>query len=437
MTARAISEHISAIINSKPGKKYILSLLFAFALAIQGFYTIYQTLWQGLGDWNINNDVAWGLSITSFVFWIGIGHAGTLISAILLLFNQKWRLAVNRSAEAMTIIAVLCAAIMPIVHTGRPWFASYWLFSIPNQMDLWPNFKSPLTWDVFAIMTYFIVSLIFWYIGIIPDFAILKRHVKSKILKKIYSFFSFRWSGADVQWRTYKSLYKILAGLAAALVISVHTIVSLDFAAGILQGWHTTVFPPYFVAGAIFSGCAMVISLLIITRSVLGLETYIKTKHFDKLNKIILATSLILLLSYIFEIFSAYWNAGSAESALMNEKLFGTFAIPFWMMLIFNIVLPQLFWFEKYRNNIKLMFLISILINVGMWLERYVIIVSSLSKKLLNDTVANYLPSAQEISIFGGTIGIFLLLYLLFVKFIPVVTMFEIKSEYGKGGDNE
>ena len=427
-----ITEHIAGIINRKAGIRYYTLMSLALFLIIQGAITAESTIMDGMGEWNLDNTVAWGAIITSFVFWIGIGHAGTLISAILYLFRQKWRLAINRPAEAMTIIAVLCAAVLPILHTGRPWFASYWLFSAPNSMDVWANFKSPLTWDVFAIGTYLIVSCIFWYIGLIPDLAVLKNHLKSKMLANLYRFFSFRWVGTYIQWNTYRSLYKLLAGLAAALVISVHTIVSLDFATGIVPGWHSTIFPPYFVAGAIFSGSALVVAILIITRYVLGLEDYISKRHFEKMNKLILATSLIVAYSYIMEIAGTFWNDNIIEQNSLMNKISGDYSVLYWPMIVCNVVLPQLFWFKKIRQSIPVMFIIALLINIGMWLERYIIVVASLTKDFLPSRFGSYMPSCAEVSILAGTVGLFLFLYLLFIRFFPVITMFEIKSVKNK-----
>ncbi|MDP2365742.1 MAG: NrfD/PsrC family molybdoenzyme membrane anchor subunit, partial [Ignavibacteria bacterium] len=347
-----INQKISGLINKKSSFKYWSALGFSFILTLVGVVAVYQTITKGLTVWGIHNNVSWGVAIVTFVFWIGIGHAGTLISAILYIFNQKWRIAIHRSAEAMTIIAVICAAIFPIIHTGRPWFALYWLFPYPNQMGMWVNFNSPLLWDVFAIVTYFILSICFWYLGLIPDFAVLKKHVRIKATGKLYDFFSLGWTGTQREWQAYKATYLLLAGIATALVISVHSIVSTDFAVTVIPGWHSTIFPPYFVAGAILSGCAMVVAILIITRQILTLKGFITISHFDKLNKIIIATSLMIGYSYAVEIFFIWYSGSSAEMMMLKARATGGYALLFYLMIAFNVIIPQVLWIRKLRTNI-------------------------------------------------------------------------------------
>lgn len=426
-TLHDITAKIASIAEEKPSPKYLLALSFTAAIAAWGVGCILYTILTGIGVWGLNNPIGWGWDITNFVFWIGIGHAGTLISAILFLFRQKWRTAINRSAEAMTIFAVICAGLFPLIHVGRIWFA-YWLIPYPNQMQMWTNFRSPLEWDVFAVSTYLTVSLIFWFLGMVPDLATLRDVVKNKLAKRLYGLFSLGWSGSMRHWHHYEMAYLILAGLSTPLVLSVHSVVSLDFTAGILPGWHTTIFPPYFVAGAIFSGFAMVMTLLVIAREVLDLKEYITLKHLENMNKIILATGMMVGYAYAMEFFIAQYSGNPYESFVFINRATGDYAWAYWTMVLCNVVSPQVFWFKKLRRNVPLMFIISILVNIGMWFERFTIIATSLHHDFLPASWGYYTPTWVEVSIFAGTFGIFLTLFLLFAKYIPVIAIAEVKA---------
>lgn len=426
-TMRDITSRISSIVESKITLKYLATLSITGGMAAWGLFALYYTMTTGIGVWGLNNPVGWGWDITNFVFWIGIGHAGTLISAILFLFRQKWRTAINRSAEAMTIFAVICALTMVLSHTGRPWLF-YWLLPYPNQMQMWINFRSPLAWDVFAVNTYFTVSALFWFVGLIPDLATLRNYVKSNIAKRVYGILSLGWTGSTRHWHHYEIGYMILAGISTPLVLSVHSVVSFDFTVGIMPGWHTTIFPPYFVAGAIFSGFAMVMTLLIITREVLDLKQFITLKHFDNMNKIMLATGMMVGYAYAMEMFIAWYSGSDWERWIFINRAFGDYAWAYWTMVTCNVVSPQVFWFKKLRRSIPLMFVISIFINIGMWFERFTIISTTLHHDYLPASWGYYSPTWVEISIFIGTFGIFLSLFLLFAKFVPVIAIAEIKS---------
>ena len=420
-------EKISGKLNRRSGYKFILAFVFSILCILFGIWGIYSTLTQGLTVWGINQQVTWGIAIVNFVFWIGIGHAGTLISAILYLLNQKWRWSLHRSAEAMTIIAVIVAAMFPVIHTGRPWL-NYWLFPYPSQMSLWGNFKSPLMWDVFAILTYLIVSVIFWYVGLIPDLSILKSRIKSKRLSEIYFFFSLGWKGLKKQWQAHNALYRILAGIATPLVISVHSIVSFDFSAALLPGWHSTIFPPYFVAGAIFSGCAMVIIIMVIARELLDLKDFISAVQLENISKIMLTFSLLIGYVYLTEIFFAFYSQNKWEAMQIHHRIAGGFALPFLTVIILNFIIPQMLWFKKVRGNIIFLILISVCVCAGMWLERYIIVISSLSFDYLKTTFSDYIPSLTDISLTIGSFGLFSVFFLIFVRFIPVVSIFELHN---------
>ncbi|MBM4178862.1 MAG: hydrogenase [Ignavibacteria bacterium] len=424
---RDVTARIASIVESKITMKYLATLSVTGAMAAWGLFALYYTVTTGIGVWGLNNPIGWGWDITNFVFWIGIGHAGTLISAILFLFRQKWRTAINRSAEAMTIFAVICALTMVLSHTGRPWLF-YWLLPYPNQMNMWVNFRSPLMWDVFAVNTYFAVSALFWFVGLIPDLATLRNYVKSDIAMKVYGVLSLGWTGSTRAWHHYEIAYMILAGISTPLVLSVHSVVSFDFTVGILPGWHTTIFPPYFVAGAIFSGFAMVLTLLVITREVLDLKQFITLKHFENMNKIMLATGMMVGYAYILEFFIAWYSGSDWERWIFVNRAFGDYAWAYWTMFTCNVVSPQVFWFKKARRNIPLMFIISIFVNIGMWFERFTIIATTLHHDFLPASWGYYSPTWVEISIFIGTFGIFLSLFLLFAKFVPVIAIAEIKS---------
>ena len=402
--------------------------LLAFAGLVMYVALVAYTIYEGIGVWGLNRTVGWGFAITNFVFWVGIGHAGTLISAILLLFRQRWRTSIARAAEAMTIFAVICAGLFPIIHMGRPWLA-FWIFPYPNgRGPLWVNFRSPLLWDLFAISTYFIVSLLFWYVGMIPDFATMRDRAKRAFSKRLYSILSFNWTGSARTWQRYDKACLLLAGLATPLVVSVHTIVSFDFATSVIPGWHTTIFPPYFVAGAVFSGFAMVLTLLIITRKVLNLEAYITLKHFDNMAKILLTTGMIVGFAYTTEFFIAVWYSGNPyERFTFLNRAFGPYAWAYWTMMFCNVIVPQAFWFRKLRRNVPFLFVASIFVNIGMWFERFNIVVTSLHRDYLPSSWSHYVPSLVEVGIFIGSFGLFFTCFLLFIRFAPVIAVHEVK----------
>jgi len=422
---------ITEIVSVQTEKKTPLAWYGAFSLALTGLMImivmIAYLFWNGTGVWGLNNPVGWGFAIVNFVFWVGIGHAGTLISAILFLFRQQWRTAINRSAEAMTIFAVICALVFPGIHVGRIW-AAYWMLPIPNQMDMWPQFKSPLLWDVFAVSTYFIVSLVFWYVGLIPDIATLRDRAPGKIRRRVMGVFSMGWTGANRHWRNYEKAYLLLAALATPLVLSVHSVVSFDFAVSIVPGWHTTIFPPYFVAGAIFSGFAMVVTLAIVARHVYGMKNIVTIDHLEKMNIIILLTGSIVGFAYITEFFIAWYSGVHYEQYAFTNRMFGPYAWAYWTMMSCNLFFPQFFWIKKLRRSIPFMFVISILVNVGMWFERFVIVVSSLHRDYLPSSWDYYTPTIVDILTFVGTFGLFFTLYLLFLRFLPQVAVAEIKG---------
>ncbi len=422
-----IEDLIAKPMSEKPTKKYFLALSITLSLLMVGAVTLGLTFYYGIGLWGNNQPVGWAFDIVNFVFWVGIGHAGTLISAILFLLRQKWRTAIARFAEAMTIFAVMCAGIFPAVHTGRPWLDG-WLLPHPNQHSLWVNFTSPLLWDVFAVSTYFTVSLVFWYIGLIPDFAVMRDRTTGKIKKFIYSLFSLGWRHSHRNWQHYEKSYVILAGFATPLVLSVHTIVSFDFAVSIMPGWHTTIFPPYFVAGAIFSGFAMVVTVLIFVRKVFDLENIITLDHLEKMNKVILATGMMVGYAYAMEFFVAWYSGVQAEQFVFINRAFGPYAWAYWIMVSCNVIFPQFFWFKKFRRSIPIMLVIVIFVNVGMWFERFVITVTSLHRDFLPSSWGYYTPTLYDFGLLLGSFGLFFTLVLLFVKAMPVVAISEIKA---------
>ena len=429
LTYSGVSEKISAITENKPPKQwyYAIAITSLMTLMLLGCLTYLVT--TGIGVWGNNNPVGWGWDITNFVWWIGIGHAGTLISAILFLFRQKWRTSINRAAEAMTLFAVACAAIYPLFHTGRPWRAAYWLFPVPNEyLHLWQNFRSPLIWDVFAVSTYATVSALFWFTGLIPDLATLRDRATNRIRKIVFAILSLGWRGSASQWRHYELAYLILAGLSTPLVLSVHSIVSFDFATSVLPGWHTTIFPPYFVAGAIFSGFAMVVSLMVVARWIYNLENLITTKHLENMCKVMLATGSIVGFAYGTEFFIAWYSGNPFERFTFINRAFGPYAWAYWTMITCNVVVPQFFWFRKFRTSPGLMFILSILINIGMWFERFVIIASSLHRDFLPASWGYFTPTWVDICTFAGTIGMFLTFFLLFLRFLPAIAISEIKG---------
>jgi len=389
--------------------------------------TITILLYKGVGIWGINQPIGWGMDILNFVWWIGIGHAGTLISAILLLLRQKWRTSINRFAEAMTLFAVSCAGIFPIIHMGRPWLA-YWMFPYPDTMKMWPNFRSPLAWDVFAVSTYATVSLLFWFVGLLPDLATLRDRAKNPAAKIIYGFLAMGWRGSAVHWYRHETASLLLAGLATPLVLSVHTIVSFDFAFGIVPGWHATIFPPYFVAGAIYAGFAMVLTLSIPVRKVFGLEDFITMRHLDNMGKVLLATALIVGYGYMMEAFSAYYSSNQYERFMILNRMTGPYAFVYWSLIACNIVTPQFLWFRKVRSKIGALFAIAMVVNVGMWLERFVIVVTSLHRDFLPSSWGMYYPTRWDFAVFFGTIGLFVTLLFLFLRFLPLISIYEMRA---------
>lgn len=427
LTLAQIEELVAKPMDTKPDKKYFIALSISGSLLMLGAIFLGFSFYYGTGLWGNNQPVGWAFPIVNFVFWVGIGHAGTLISAILFLLRQKWRTGIARFAEAMTIFAVMCAGIFPIIHTGRPWLAGY-LLPYPNQHSLWVNFTSPLLWDVFAVSTYFTVSLVFWYVGLIPDFATLRDRTTSTLKKTIYSIFSLGWRHSNRHWTHYEKAYMLLAGFATPLVLSVHTIVSFDFAVSILPGWHTTIFPPYFVAGAIFSGFAMVVTVLVFVRKIFDLEHIITLDHLEKMNKIILATGMMVGYAYGMEFFIAWYSGVQAEQFVFINRAFGPYAWAYWIMVSCNVIFPQLFWFKKIRRSIPIMMVIVILVNVGMWFERFVITVTSLSRDFLPSSWAYYKPTMFDLGILLGSFGLFFTLVILFTKSLPVVSISEVKA---------
>jgi Ni/Fe-hydrogenase subunit HybB-like protein len=385
-------------------------------------------VYEGVGVWGLNNPIGWGFAIINFVWWIGIGHAGTLISAVLLLFRQQWRTSINRSAEAMTIFAVMCAGLFPLIHTGRPWLALYWLFPYPNSMDIWPQFRSPLIWDVFAVSTYFTISLLFWTMGMIPDFAVFRDRAKNRVTQVIFGVLSMGWRGSAVHWERYEMASLLLAGLATPLVLSVHSIVSLDFAIAIIPGWHTTIFPPYFVAGAIYAGFAMVLTLMIPVRRIYGLYDFITDRHLENMSKVMLVSGLIVAYGYLMEQFMAYYSASSYEIFMMNNRMTGPYANYYWSLILCNIVVPQLLWIKSVRLNTIILFGICMFINVGMWLERFIIVVTSLHRDYMPSSWDMYHPTIWDWATYIGTIGLFLFCFTLFLRGLPLIAMHEIRT---------
>lgn len=433
-TYHQITEDLCSPTERTPSTAWVIAFLVAVTGLAFYVFCVGWTIWVGIGSWDLNRTIGWGWDITNFVWWVGIGHAGTLISAILLLFRQKWRTGVNRAAEAMTIFAVICAGQFPLIHMGRLWLAIF-IFPYPNTRGpLWVNFNSPLLWDVFAISTYFTVSLLFWYTGLVPDFATVRDRAKG-IRRKIYSALSFNWTGSAKHWQRWESLSLILAGIATPLVLSVHTIVSFDFATSVIPGWHTTIFPPYFVAGAIFSGFAMVLTLMIITRKVLNLQEYITIGHIESMNKVILLTGTIVGVAYLTELFIAWYSGYIYEQFAFANRVFGPYWWSYVGMMSCNVLSPQLFWSKKMRRSIFVTFFMSIFINIGMWFERFVIIATTLARDYLPSSWSYYVPTWVEIGLFVGTMGLFFTLYLIFVRVAPVVAIAEIKSILKSSGD--
>ncbi|MCX6550084.1 MAG: polysulfide reductase NrfD [Acidobacteria bacterium] len=423
-----VTDKISSIVlTQKFSMGWLLGLGVSATLASLLFVSVGYLFVKGIGIWGNNIPVGWAFDITNFVWWIGIGHAGTLISAILLLLRQQWRTSINRFAEAMTLFAVACAGMFPLIHVGRPWLA-YWLLPIPNTMGMWPQFRSPLIWDVFAVSTYATVSLLFWYVGLIPDLATLRDRTTSKIGRVIYAIFALGWRGSAMHWHRYETAYLLLAGLATPLVVSVHTVVSFDFAVSVLPGWHTTVFPPYFVAGAIYSGFAMVLTLAIPIRAVYGLQDFITMKHLNVMAKVMLATGLIVAYGYSMEVFIAWYSGNQYERFMILNRMTGPYWWSYWGLILTNVLIPQMLWFKRFRTSVVVLWCLSIVINVGMWLERFVIIVTSLHRDFLPSSWGMYSPSIWDWTTYIGTIGLFLTLLFLFIRFLPVISIFEMRT---------
>jgi Ni/Fe-hydrogenase subunit HybB-like protein len=436
-TYATVTDAISSVVlTRRTPVGWFIGFGISFLLVILMLYSIGYLLVVGTGIWGINVPIAWGFAIINFVWWIGIGHAGTLISAILLLFRQQWRTSINRFAEAMTLFAVACAGLFPLLHMGRPWFF-YWMLPYPNTMGLWPQFRSALVWDVFAVTTYGTVSLLFWFVGLIPDFATLRDRSLSRIGRGIYGVLAMGWRGSAAHWHHYQTAYLLLAGLATPLVVSVHTVVSFDFATSLLPGWHATIFPPYFVAGAIYSGFAMVVTLAIPLRRFYRLEDFITMRHLNNMAKIMLATGLIVAYGYLMEIFMAWYSGGPYEQYMMYNRMTGPYAPLFWALMACNVIIPQALWSRRVRMNVLLLFLIAIVVNIGMWLERFVIVITSLHRDFLPSSWHMYYPTVWDWGLFIGTIGLFLALLFLFIRFLPMISIFEMRELAHEVGEKE
>ena len=428
---KQITDDVCRPLSTRPSASWLACFAVAATALGIGTVAVAYEISTGIGTWGLNRSVGWAFDITNFVFWIGIGHAGTLISAILMLFRQKWRTSISRSAEGMTIFAVMCAGLFPLIHMGRPWF-SFWVFPYPNTRGpLWVNFRSPLLWDVVAISTYFTISFVFWYVGMIPDLATLRDRTPAAghpWRKRIYGLLSLGWDGSQRTWSRYETLSLILAGLATPLVVSVHSIVSMDFATSVIPGWHTTLFPPYFVAGAVFSGFGMVMTLLIVTRRVMALERYITLRHLEAMAKILLLTGSLVGFCYLTELFLAWYGGNPYERAAFWNRAMGPYAWAYWTMMTCNLFVPQLLWWKRLRTSVPVLFVISLLVNVGMWFERFVIIVTSLHRDFLPSSWTMYRPTIVEVGILIGSFGLFFTLFLLFVRTLPIIAMWEVKS---------
>ncbi len=428
VTLKQLDDDINRPLESFPTIRWWIAFGCTSTLVLIFGYCLYLTVARGIGMWGNNQPVGWGFAIVNFVFWIGIGHAGTLISAILYILRQRWRTAIARFAEAMTIFAVVCALIFPLIHTGRPWRAWYWLIPLPNANNIWVNFRSPLLWDVFAVGTYGTVSLLFWYTGLIPDLAIIRDRARNRMRKLIYGFLSLGWTGSNRSWSHYERAYLLFAGLSTPLVLSVHSIVSFDFAVAVVPGWHTTLFPPYFVAGAILSGMAMVATLIIIMRKMFRLQHLVTKNHLDLMNKIIITTSLMVGYSYIVELFIAWYSGAIYERYAFANRLLGPYAWGYWTMVACNVIFPQLLWIRKVRRTAMIMYPLVILVNVGMWMERFVIIISSLHRDFLPSSWGMFYPTWVDAGLLAGSFGLFLTLMLLFCRFLPTISVAELKS---------
>jgi molybdopterin-containing oxidoreductase family membrane subunit len=431
-TYGSVTEKISAIVlTERTPPFWWITFVSAFLLFMLLMVSITYLFYKGVGIWGINIPVAWGFAIVNFVWWIGIGHAGTLISAFLLLFRQEWRTSINRFAEAMTLFAVACAGLFPLLHLGRPW-VFYWLFPYPDTMRLWPQWRSPLVWDVFAVSTYATVSFMFWFVGLLPDLASMRDRARNRFVRALYGFLAMGWRGGARHWHRYKIAYLLLAGLAAPLVVSVHSVVSFDFTIAIVPGWHSTIFPPYFVAGAIFSGFAMVMSLAIPIRKVYHLEDFITMRHLDNMAKIVLATGLLVAYGYLMEGFMAWYSGNPFEGYMSLNRMTGPYAVVFWTLIACNIVTPQLFWFKRMRTSIPVLFIVSIIVNIGMWLERFMIVVVSLHRDFMPSAWGIYYPTFWDLATLFGSVGLFLTLMFLFIRVLPMISIFEMRELVGE-----
>jgi molybdopterin-containing oxidoreductase family membrane subunit len=428
-TLGSVTDKISAVVlTHKTPRGWYFGFGIGFILVIGLVHTLANLLFSGVGTWGVSNPVGWGFDIINFVWWIGIGHAGTLISAILLLLRQEWRTSINRFAEAMTLFAVACAAMYPLFHTGRPWLAIYWLFPYPNTMGIWPQFRSPLIWDVFAVSTYATVSLLFWFVGLIPDLATLRDRSQKRVLRFIYGMLAMGWRGSARHWNRYETAYLLLAGLSTPLVLSVHTIVSFDFAVSVIPGWHATIFPPYFVAGAIYAGFAMVLILAIPIRAFYGLEDFITVKHLDNMAKIVLVTGLIVAYGYMIEAFFGWYSANPYEEYMILNRMKGPYAGLYWALIACNALAPQVLWLKRMRTSVTALFLVSVIVSIGMWLERFIIVVTSLHRDFLPSSWGMYYPTKWDFGMFLGTIGLFISLLFLFLRFLPMISIFEMRT---------
>jgi len=427
-TFASITDKISAIVlTSRTPRFWYIGFGLSFILVLVLLYCIAALVAVGVGLFGIMIPVAWGFAIVNFVWWIGIGHAGTLISAILLLLRQKWRQSINRFAEAMTLFAVACAGLFPLIHLGRPWFA-YWLFPYPSTTGIQPQFRSPLVWDVFAVSTYFTVSLLFWFLGLIPDLATLRDRARGRVPRFIYGMLAMGWRGSAIHWHRYEMAYLLLAGLATPLVVSVHTVVSFDFAVALVPGWHSTIFPPYFVAGAIYSGFAMVLTIAIPLRKLYGLEDFITLRHLRNMGIVMLATGMVVAYGYLMETFFAWYSGDIFEKYMMLNRMFGPYGWMYWLLILFNILIPQALWIAKVRTHPVVLFLISISVNIGMWLERYVIVVVSLSRDFMPSAWGMYSGTIVDYAVLAGSIGLFVCLLFLFIRVLPMISIFEMRG---------
>jgi Ni/Fe-hydrogenase subunit HybB-like protein len=431
-TYESVTETIGSIVLTKPQpRSWLLGFAIGFALLMLFFVAVGWLLIKGVGIWGINIPVAWGFAIVNFVWWIGIGHAGTFISAILLLLHQQWRTSINRFTEAMTLFAVACAGMFPLLHLGRPWIF-FWLAPYPDTMGLWPQFRSPLVWDVFAVTTYFTVSLIFWYVGLLPDLATLRDRAKSRGKQFFYGTLALGWRGSARHWQRHQMAYLLLAGLATPLVLSVHSVVSFDFAVAIVPGWHSTIFPPYFVAGAIFSGFAMVLNLIIPVRKIYHLESVITLRHLNNAANVMLVTGLIVAYGYLMEAFMAWYSGDVFEEFMMGNRAFGPYGWAFWALMLFNVVIPQALWLRRVRTNVVLLFLVALSVNLGMWFERFVIVITSLHRDFVPSSWGLYAPTFWDWATFAGTIGLFFTLLFLFIRFLPMISISEVRELVAK-----